>query len=169
MRIPAGAALMALALISGTGVTPAHADINNPALNGKFAVTNNGEWARTNDSYHNEAVVRDTWTITSSCVNPVTCSGTISSGQGWTTNLLRIPGMWKVIRYLPDWENCGDGTSATGRQVYTFYPIGQNPDLPIDPDSNTYSGESVTTGPSGGCGFNSQLEIAVPFKMVKIG
>lgn len=168
MNISAGATVLAAIAIGSLGIAPAHADINNPALNGKFSTLSNGEWAKTNDSYHNEAVIRSTWTITSSCVNPSTCSGTVTSDEGWTANLVRIPGMWKVIRYLPDWEHCDDGTSATGRQVYTFYPMGLDPGLPVDPDSNTYSGESVTLGPSGGCGFNNSLEVTVPFKMVKI-
>jgi hypothetical protein len=46
--------------------------------------------------------------------------------------------------------------------------MGLDPGVPIDPDSNTYAGESVTTGLSGACGFSNALEINVPVKLVKI-
>jgi hypothetical protein len=160
---------LAAAAMSWVGMATASADINNPAINGVFTATQNGEWARTNDSYHTEAVVRETWTIRSSCINPNNCTGTVSSDQGWTAELVRVPAIWKIVRYLPGWEACEDGTSATGRQLITFYPMGLDPTLPIDPDSNTYAGESVTLGPSGACGFNNAQEVITPFKLVKIG
>jgi hypothetical protein len=166
MNLSAGATLLAAAVIGGS--TPAHADVNNPAINGTFQATSNGEWARTNDSYHDEATIRSTWTITSSCVNPITCSGTVTSDQGWTANLIHAPSMWKVIRDLPNWETCGDGTAATGRQIFTFYPVGSDLSLLVDPNSTTFSGEEVTTGPSGACGVNNELQIILPFKLVKI-
>src|ERR1700736_3364913 len=78
MNLSAGAAVLAAAAIGGLGMAPAHADINTPAINGTFLATWNGEWARTNDSYHDEATIRSTGTITSSCENPVACSGTVS-------------------------------------------------------------------------------------------
>ena len=68
-----------------------------------------------------------------------------------------------------NWETCGDGTAATGRQVYTFWPVGSNLTMVVDPDSTTYSGQDETTGTSGACGVNNMLQITVPFKLVKIG
>ncbi len=166
MNLSAGATLLAAAAIGG--LAPAHADVNNPAINGAFQATSNGDWARTNDSYHDESTIRSTWTITSSCVNPNKCSGTVTSDQGWTANLIRAPAMWKVIRDLPNWETCGDGTAATGHQIFTFYPIGSETSLLVDANSTTFSGEEVTTGPSGACGVNNELQIILPFKLVKI-
>ncbi len=168
MNLSAGATLLAAAAIGGLCIAPAQADVNNPAINGTFLATSNGEWARTNDSYHDEQSIRSTWTISTSCVNPVQCSGTVVSDQGWTANITHVSGMWKVIRYLPNWETCADGTAATGRQVFTFYPVGTNPALLVDANSTTFSGEQVTTGPSGACGVSNLLEIAMPFKLVKI-
>jgi hypothetical protein len=43
------------------------------ALNGRFLVTSNGDWAKTNDVYHDEQTVRQVWSITSSCVDAATC------------------------------------------------------------------------------------------------
>jgi hypothetical protein len=169
MNLSTGAAVLAAAAIGGLGLPPAHADINNPAINGTFLATSNGEWAKTNDSYHDEATIRSTWTIATSCENPVACSGTVTSDQGWTAKIVRVPGLWKVIRELPNWETCGDGTAATGRQVFTFYPMGSDPVEPIDFNSTTFGGEDETTGPSGACGQNNLLQITVPFKLVKIG
>lgn len=168
-KLSTSAAVLAATAVGSAGVAAAAPDINNPAINGVFLATSNGEWARTNDSYHDEATVRSTWTISTTCENPVACSGTVVSDQGWTANIVHVPGAWKVIRDLPNWETCGDGTAATGRQVFTFYPVGDNPSQLVDPTSETFSGEEVTTGPSGACGVSSHLDIAMPFKLVKIG
>jgi hypothetical protein len=169
MNLSAGATALAAAVIAGLSITPAHADINNPAINGTFLATSNGEWARTQDTYHDEATIRSVWTISTTCENPVACSGTVISDQGWTANIIHKPGLWKVVRELPNWENCGDGTAATGRQVITFWPVGLNYSEIVDPDSTTFSGEDETTGPSGACGINNELQINLPFKLVKIG
>jgi hypothetical protein len=169
MNRSASATIAAAALTVGLGSTPAHADINNPAMNGVWRVTTNGEWARTNDSYHDEVSIQQIWTIKSSCVNPGTCTGTITSDQGWTANLIRVPYFWKVIRYVPNWETCGDGTAATGREVITFYPAGNDTAALADPDSTTFSGTDEMTGPSGACGVNNWLQVTQPIKLVKIG
>jgi hypothetical protein len=169
MNLSASAIVSAAVMVGGLAMGPAHADINNPAINGTFLATSNGEWATTNDSYHNEATVRSTWTISTSCENPVKCSGTVVSDQGWTAHIIHVPGIWKVIRELPNWETCGDGTAATGKQVITFYPMGSDPVQPIDFDSTTFAGEDVTTGPSGACGVNNSLQVTLPFKLVKLG
>ena len=169
MILSASATLSAAAAIGGLGMAPTHADVFNPAINGTFLATSNGEWAKTNDSYHDEATIRSTWTISTSCVNPVECSGTVVSDQGWTANIVHVSGFWKVIRELPNWATCEDGTAATGRQVFTFYPVGPDSSLLVDPNSTTFSGQDITTGPSGACGKNLEMDITMPFKLVKIG
>jgi hypothetical protein len=169
MKLWAGATVLAAAAICGPGMAPAHADINNPAINGTFLATSNGEWARSQDTYHDEASIQSVWTISTTCENPVACSGTVISDQGWTAKIVHVPGLWKVVRELPNWETCGDGTAATGHQVFTFYPMGSDPVVPIDFNSTTFAGEDVTTGPSGACGINNELQITMPIKLVKIG
>ena len=178
MRLSAGATLLAAAALGSMGTATAEPDVNNPAINGTYLATSNGEWARTNDSFHEEATVQSTWTITSTCPNPTACYGTVVSDQGWTAKIVRVPGKWRVIRELPGWETCGvgpgayphpaDGTAATGRQVFIFWPTGDNPGMPVDATSNTFSGDDTTTGPSGACGYSAPLEISLPFKLVKI-
>jgi hypothetical protein len=169
MNLPTGAAVLAAAAIGGLGMAPAHADINNPAINGTFLATWNGEWAKSQDTYHDEPSIQSVWTISTTCENPVACSGTVNSDQGWTAKIVHKPGLWKVIRELPNWETCGDGTAATGRQVITFWPITSDPVEPVNADSTTFSGEDETTGPSGACGINNELQINMPFKLVPIG
>jgi hypothetical protein len=168
MNMSTAAALLAAAAIGSLGTAAAQPDVNDPAINGVFAATSNGEWATSNMTYHDEQTVRSTWTIASSCVNPVQCAGTVKSDEGWTANIVHVAGMWKVIRDLPGWETCGDGTAATGRQVYTFYPMTQDPAVPVQATSTTFSGYSSTIGPSGACGISWPLNIEVPFKLVKI-
>lgn len=162
----AGATLVAAAAVGGPFVGGAGAD-NNPAINGTYSATSNGEWARTNDSYHDEATVRSTWTIVSQCSNPLTCTGTVTSDQGWTADMSFVSGSWLVHRELPGWETCADGTSATGQQVYRFYPVDPETGL-MTAGSPILAGEDATTGPSGACGKNWLLTIRLPFKLVKI-
>jgi hypothetical protein len=161
----AGATLLAAA-VGGPGAGAARADVNHPAINGTYTATSNGEWARTNDVYHDEATTRSTWTISSSCTDPLTCSGTVTSDQGWTAPMSFISGTWFVKRDLPNWEQCWDGTAATGHQIYRFYPVDENGSLVAG--SPMLVGEDATTGPSGACGWNLLLVIRMPFKLVKI-
>src|SRR5262249_53529772 len=90
MKLSAGLSLLAAAAIGGMGTATAEPDINNPAINGTYLATSNGDWARTNDSYHDEATVRSTWTITSTCPTPTSCYGTVVSDQGWTAKIVRV-------------------------------------------------------------------------------
>jgi hypothetical protein len=163
----AAATLVAVAAIGGAATGwPAGAS-PDPAINGTYLATSNGEWAKTNDIYHDEDVIRSTWTIASSCSDPFTCDGTVTSDQGWTADLDFKMGTWYVHRDLPNWETCWDGTAATGRQIYRFYPwdAAQNQ---IVVGSPILVGEDKTTGPSGACGWNKLLEVRMPFKLVKI-
>lgn len=166
MRGLSGAA--AAVLIVGIAVAaPSHASAEW-ALNGTFTATSNGEWARTNDVFHDEQSVRAIWTITSQCSYPTECTGTVSSDQGWTAPIYQTGGEWYVKHVVPHWMPCQDGSSADGYQVFRFKrmtPDGDN----TDPTSNTLIGEDSTTGPGGACGRSLPLFIAMPFKLVKVG
>lgn len=162
----AGAAVLALTGI-GASAGPAGADANDPALNGTYLATSNGEWARTNESYHDEPTVRSVWTITSSCITAIDCLGTVSSDQGWTAEITFNSGdHWLVKREIPNWERCADGTAATGQQEFRFYPA--NSIGKLDPNSTTLVGSDATYGPSGACGWNKVLVIRMPFKLVPL-
>ncbi|HXY66906.1 MAG TPA: hypothetical protein VEI45_21690 [Mycobacterium sp.] len=140
---------------------------DDDALSGTYLATSNGEWAKTNDSYHNEATVRSTWTITSTCTTPFDCIGRVTSDAGWSADLHRQNSEWTVKREVPNWERCDDGTAFTGLQEYRFYPAAASGIS--SPGSTTLVGEDKTTGPSGACGRNQWLVVRMPFKLVKIG
>ncbi|MFM9035470.1 MAG: hypothetical protein ACKOQ4_14525 [Mycobacterium sp.] len=137
-------------------------------LNGTYTATSNGEWARTNDVFHDEKSVRALWTITSQCSYPTECTGTVSSDQGWTAPIYQLSGEWYVKHIVPRWMPCQDGSAADGFQVFRFRAM--TPDgSTTDPTSDTLVGEDATTGPSGACGRSLALFITMPFKLVKVG
>jgi hypothetical protein len=160
------AAAMASLVIGGLGTPAARAE-GNP-INGTYIATSVGEWAKTNEVFHDEATVRSTWTITSSCETYQHCSGQVTSDQGWSAPLYMYDGtLWYVRRDVPHWEECPDGTAVIGSQTFTFYPAG--PDGLQQPGSSTLAGQDKTVGPSGACGINRWLVVQMPFRLDKIG
>jgi len=166
--VAVSATLVAASVACGVGMAPS-AWAYDPAINGTYTATAIGDWARTNEVYHQEAVVRSTWKITSSCSTAQDCKGQVSSDQGWSAPLTMHDGlMWTVERHIPNWETCPDGTTFSGRDVIWF--------IPSDPDtgynvlgSPVLAGREHTTGPSGVCGTNAPLYIDQPFRLDKIG
>lgn len=138
------------------------------ALNGTFTATSNGEWARTNDVFHNERSVRALWTISSQCSYPTECTGTVTSDQGWTAPIYQTGGEWYVKHVVPNWMPCPDGTASDGLQVFRFKAMTPGGDY-TDPTSNTLIGDDSTTGRGGACGRSLPLFINMPFKLVKQG
>ena len=84
MRAVLSGVLTAAAVVGALAVAPVAQASDKWALNGTFTATSNGEWARTNDYFHDERSVRALWTISSQCSYPTECTGTITSDQGWT-------------------------------------------------------------------------------------
>ncbi|MCB1127660.1 MAG: hypothetical protein KDB56_14575 [Mycobacterium sp.] len=138
------------------------------SLNGTFTATSNGEWARTNDIFHDERSVRAIWTVSSQCSYPTECTGTVSSDQGWTAPIYQTGGEWYVKHIVPQWIPCPDGSTADGYQVFRFKGMTPGGDS-TDPTSDVLVGEDATTGPSGACGRSLPLFITMPFKLVKVG
>ena len=147
---------------------PGHATTKEDvAINGTYRATSIGDYAQTNDSYHNEATVVSTWTISSACTTFQECTGTVSSDQGWTAPMVMHDGLtWWVKHEVPNWERCDDGNSYTGMQTIYFYPVDTSgmPQL----GSPTLAGRDKTIGPSGACGVNKWLHIEMPFRLDKI-
>lgn len=171
MRLTTAAITVAsVAALAGLGETAgplARAD-HGWGLNGTFVATSNGEWAKRNDIFHDEASIRSTWSITTTCSYPTECAGTVSSDWGWTAPIYMKSGIWYVKKTVDDWQPCSDGTAEPGLQVYRFYPA--TPDGgAIDPASSTLLGEDSTTGVSGSCGSSKVVFITMPFKLVKTG
>ena len=72
----AGAILLASMMIGDLGWAPSARADGDP-INGTYRATSVGEWAKTNDAFHNQATVTSTWTITSSCSNAQECTGQV--------------------------------------------------------------------------------------------
>ena len=162
-------AAVAAAGISVVGNTSAVAHASGAwAMNGTYIVSSNGQWAKTNEVYRKEAVIRSTWTVTSTCSTMSDCAGQVTSDQGWTAPIFTKAGMWRVERTIKDWEPCPDGTSADGHQLFQFYPVDENGQVAIH-GSTVLAGEDKTIGPSGACGINKPLVISMPLTLREIG
>lgn len=147
---------------------PAHADTADWGLNGTYVATSNGERARKNEVFYEQASLRSTWTIATECSYPGECTGTVRSEWGWTAAIYQKSGVWYVKHTVPDWIPCPDGTKAPGLQVFRFKPM--TPEgATFDPTSTTLVGEDLTTGVSGACGVSRPVYINMPFKLVKVG
>ncbi|HUH70910.1 MAG TPA: hypothetical protein VLZ05_19760 [Mycobacterium sp.] len=165
----ATAMLLAATAFGGLAVAPsARASKDDVPINGTYRATSIGDWAMTNEQYHNEPTVTSTWTVSSSCTTFQECTGTVTSDQGWSAPLYTHDGtIWYVKHDVPDWERCPDGTGYTGHQTYYFYEVDSQglPQL----GSATLAGKDKTIGPSGACGQNQWLDIELPFRLDKIG
>lgn len=143
---------------------PGHAEY--PSLNGVFTAQSNGDWAKTNQKYEDQASTVSRWTISSSCTTFLDCSGTVVSDRGWTAPISTTNGMWVVKRQIDGWQPCPDGSSAAGTQMIKFVPVDAD-GLP-DVNSPTFGGEDITKSASGSCGRNQSLVIRMPFRMERI-
>lgn len=164
----AAATVLTATVISGVCATPpAQASPDDVAINGTYRASSLGDWAKTNQQFHDEATVRSTWTVTSTCSTVQDCTGTVKSDQGWSAPMFMHDGTsWYVKRDVPDWEPCQYGGSATGRQTIYFYPVNANGHVQIG--SPVLAGIDKTVGPSGACGQNRWLTIEMPFRLDKL-
>jgi len=158
----------ALVLILARGVPMAGASGDDEwGLNGTYIATSNGQWAQTNDIYRDEASVRSTWTISTTCSTPLECTGRVSSDLGWSADVSIHGSEYVLKRDLPNWEPCPDGTARTGHQIYRFYPVDEKGWFSLD--SIVLAGFDKTVGDSGACGINKALVITMPFRLEKAG
>jgi hypothetical protein len=139
-------------------MTPAAHATDWPTLNGTYAAVSDGQWAKTREVYHDEATVNSTWSITSACTSHSECTAHVVSDQGWSADATFSFGLWFVEHEVPNWQPCSDGTSAPGKQQFTFYPTGPT----------TLVGKDKTIGASGACGMSNWLTIEMPFRLTKI-
>jgi hypothetical protein len=158
MRVTFAAVVTAVVL---TCTAPGANAQNDVALNGTFIAFSDGQWAKTRLSYHDEASVTQTWTITSTCATFIDCTGTVTSDLGWSGDLKYTSGMWRLRHTVPNWEPCADGTAAPGEQTFTFWPK--------YPPDGTFVGRDQTIGPSGACGVNDWLTVEMPLTLTRAG
>jgi hypothetical protein len=168
MNLVVSATLVAAGVAAGVGTAPS-AWAYDPAINGTYTATVIGEWAKTKEVYHQEATVRSTWKITTSCSTAQDCTGQVVSDQGWTASLTMHDGLnWYLKRDIPNWQTCPDGSSFTGKDYAYFYPA--NPDTGENSlGSPVLAGREHTVGPPGVCGVNEPLYIDQPIRLDKIG
>lgn len=153
-----GVAMSALAIVGSSPHTAVAAPNDGVALNGVYTVVSDGQMARTNERFQDEATVTARWTVSSDCSTFQDCTGRVESDQGWTADIKYISNVWYVRRTLPIWEPCPDGSAAPGEQTYYFWR---------DPDNTAnLTGWDMTLGPSGACGINKQLSIKMPLHVI---
>jgi hypothetical protein len=147
----------------GSPAAPAHAAGEEVALNGTFTAASDGRWAKTNEIFVYQADVTATWTITSTCTTYQDCTGSVTSDQGWTAELVYRSQRWRAVHVIPDWQRCPDGSTALGEQSFTFWAA--RLDAPDRQDR--LAGWDETTGPSGACGVNRWLTVRMPFTLTR--
>ncbi|PEG42325.1 hypothetical protein CQY20_02670 [Mycolicibacterium agri] len=158
-----------MTVLGSLGVAPqAHASNYGVELNGTWKVMSNGQWAKTNSVFIDQKTDIQIWNITSSCVSPIECTGTVTSDKGWTAPINLVKVYWILNREIPDWAPCPDGTFAHGRQKFTVWGI--NPalnerDLFI---TDLLAGRNITETDSGACGRNQPIDIELPVRMERI-
>src|SRR4051794_32981319 len=164
-----GVAAAAMTVFGSVGVAPpAQASNYGIELNGTWRVMSNGEWARTNQVLIDEKTIIENWTISSSCVSPLECTGTVTSDKGWTAPINFVKVYWILNRDIPSWAPCPDGTFATGHQKFTVWginPVLNERDLRI---TDLLAGRNITETESGACGRNQPLDIELPVRMERL-
>ncbi|HEY9265828.1 MAG TPA: hypothetical protein VIQ11_14615 [Mycobacterium sp.] len=170
IRVPSAAGAVAVVAICAAtgGAPPVAADNADWGLNGTYVATSNGEWARKNEVFYDQASLRSTWTVRTQCSYPGECTGTVDSEWGWSAPIYQKSGVWYVKHTVENWIPCPDGTSAPGLQVFRFKAMNAEGAI-ADPTATTLVGEDVTTGVSGACGVNRPVYVNMPFKLVKTG
>lgn len=168
MRVPVLVGTVAATAVCSTVIlAPTGAANPDWGLNGTYTATSNGEWARKNEVFYDQASLRSNWTISTQCSYPGECTGTVNSQWGWSAPIYQKSGVWYVKHTVENWIPCPDGTRAPGLQVFRFKAMTPEGGM-VDPTSTTLVGEDVTTGPSGACGVSKAVYINMPFKLVKV-
>ncbi len=170
VNVIAGATALTAAGLGGATSFSAPANASNYGfeLNGTYEVLSNGEWAKSNQVFKDEPVVRSIWQISSECSTPYKCTGTVVSNQGWTAPLVFNADRWLVDHDIPNWAPCepGSGPAATGHQLFLFYGTDSNGQNTRSTD--LLAGKDITSTDSGSCGRNPPLFIDIPLRLTRI-
>lgn len=169
--IAAGAA--ALALVGSLCAAPPTRADSKDELNGTYQVMSDGEWSQRSAApgganvFIDQPTVTETWTMSTSCISPVECSGTVTSSLGWTGQV-RLDDFWYVDHEVPNWLPCPDGTFAPGHQKFIIWGIDPATLERVRSNITFAAGRNLTKAPSGACGRNQPLVLEMPVKMVKL-
>jgi hypothetical protein len=157
-----GATIACSLAFAGLTMAPdAYADPHDVEINGVYTAFSDGQNAKTNDRFHDEASVTATWTVTSNCETFMECTGSVRSDQGWVAQLTYLDLRWRAVHVIDDWIKCPDGTTAPGEQYFSFTIDFLNP--------SRFTGWDKTVGPSGACGRNQWLAVEMPFVLTPKG
>jgi len=164
--VTAGAAAIVLMGSLGTA-TPAYATDFGVGIDGTWRVISDGEWARGDRGvkYEQQTVI-ETWTVTTECVSPIECTGTVVSDRGWT-GTARLDDFWYVDHDIPNWVPCPNGTFAPGHQKFVLWGVNDKNER-ITKNMTFLAGRNNTKSPSGACGVNAPVVIEMPVTMTKI-
>ena len=167
-RVIGSIAGTAIAVLGSLGGAPsAHASNFGIELNGTYRVFSNGDWARTNEVKFKQQSVLETWTVSSTCVSPISCTGEVTSDQGWTAPL-RLDSFYYVERTIPNWAPCPDGTFADGHQNYLLWGVDPATELTVAKNIQFMAGRNNTRTDSGACGVNKPVVIELPVSVTKL-
>jgi hypothetical protein len=137
-------------------------------LNGQYRAISNGEWAQRNGVYFDEKSTDEIWTISSSCVSPIECTGDIRSNAGWTSTMTFEGTYWTAKHEIPSWVPCPDGTFANGLQTLMFWGINPQTSQRVVTITDLLAGRNITKGSKGACGRNEQVVKELPLKLQKL-
>ena len=160
-----GATTLTATGLFSTAATAAASDFGFE-INGTYAFLSNGEWAKSNEVFNPQPVVRATWQVSSTCTSTARCEGQVTSDQGWSAPMRFTVDRWLVTQDLPNWAPCGDGTAATGHQMFLFYGMDDNGQNTRNTD--LLGGRNLIKTDSGSCGRNRGLVMEIPMRLTRI-
>jgi hypothetical protein len=114
-----------------------------------------------------QQTVIENWTVSTSCVSPIECSGVVTSDRGWT-GTARLDDFWFIEHDLPNWMPCPDGTFATGHQKFMVWGVNPVTGLRENKNIGTFAGVNMTKSDSGACGVNKPKSIELPVRMERV-
>ncbi len=151
LRVPAFVTFTAVTCTALTALV-VHAENPEWGINGTYAATSNGEWARKNEVFYDQASLRSTWTVSTQCSYPGECTGTVQSDfrLGRPPSIERS-GVWYVKHTVENWIPCPDGSTAPGLAdlpVQADDPDGANFDHHVGPRWWARTSRSVPAAPA---------------------
>jgi len=164
--VAAGAAAIVL-IGSLNTAAPANASNFGVELNGTYTVLSDGEWARTNEVLIDQETVIETWTVSTTCLSPIECTGTVTSDRGYTATA-RLDDYWYIDHVVPNWVPCPDGTFADGLQKFMMYGFDPARNERRSRITDFLAGVNVTKSASGACGVNKPVVIEMPVQMRRV-
>jgi hypothetical protein len=156
--------------------SPAFASNYGIELNGTYRAISNGDWAQSSEGpfgaggarvYRDQPTKVENWTVSSSCVSPIECTGEVKSDAGWTAALKFTGDVWMIDRDIPNWAPCPDGTAAPGHQNFGVWGWDEATSQRSAKIRDLLQGFERTIAPSGACGVNKPLVIELPVRLEK--